>query len=450
MLENPFVPERIKAGLTPKQAELLGDESREILYGGAAGGGKSVGMLLAAAQYVTEARYAALILRRTFKQLAKSDSILALAKDWWLADRRVRYNGDTYTFTFPAGAVVEFGHMDSEDAKHNYQGGAYRFVGYDELTQFTEPMYTYLFSRQRREAGSAVPLRMRATSNPGGVGHDWVKRRFIAPETRDPRATFIPARLADNPNIDRDSYVESLSYLDPLTRAQLLAGDWDAVAGGRFKADWFGWYRRCPDSADFVRLRHAGGEVERLKPAGCPRFQTCDPAASTSTAADYFVLSTWLVTPRAHVLWWGCEREKLELPEQVELCQRSYRRHLPQFVAVEEVANQRGLAQLLRRSKDPVMVVRGVSPLGRDKLSRAAGFISLAHDGRVYLPEGNPAFPLDDVIGELTRFTGDPDRDAHDDVVDTGSYAAELLPVLGTATGSAKPPGLWKPSGVVR
>jgi phage terminase large subunit-like protein len=450
VLENQWIPERIKPGpdgkgLTSKQAEFLGDERREILYGGAAGGGKSVALLAAAAQYVTESRYSALILRRTFRQLAKSDSILSLAKDWWLSNRDVRYNGDLYTFTFPSGAVIEFGHMDTENAKHNYQGGGYRFVGYDELTQFTDTMYLYLFSRQRRDATSQIPLRMRATSNPGGIGHEWVKSRFIDPQTRHPSARFIPARLSDNPNIDRESYLESLSYLDPLTRDQLEKGDWDAVAGGRFQKAWFGWYRKDSPAVEFVSLNRNGQEIERFLWKNCARFQTCDPAASTSTAADYFVLSTWLVTPRANVLWWGCEREKLELPEQVELCQRSYRINGPKFVAVEEVLNQRGLAQLLRRSKNPLMVVHGVSPLGRDKLARAAGFINLVHDGRVFLPEDNRAFPLDDVIGELTRFTGDPDQDAHDDIVDSGSYMAELLPSMGGGQSSA--PTVWKPRG---
>ena len=159
------------------------------------------------------------------------------------------------------------------------------------------------------------------------------------------------------------------------------------------------------------------------------------------------VLSTWLVTPKANVLWWGCERGKWELPEQVQLCQRSYRRHNPKFLAVEEVLNQRGLAQLLRRSTDPVMIVRGVSPLGRDKLSRAAGFINLAHSGRVFLPESNPAFPLDDVIGELTRFTGDPKQDANDDIVDSASYCAELLPML-AGGGIGKAPILHKLKGI--
>ena len=90
--------------------------------------------------------------------------------------------------------------------------------------------------------------------------------------------------------------------------------------------------------------------------------------------------------------------------------------------------------------------MRGVSPGGRRKLEHALGAIVLASTERVYLPEGDPAFPLDDVLAELTRFTGDPDQDASDDIVDTFSYCAELLPMIAPAGGSG-PPGLWKPSG---
>ena len=443
---NPFVPHKPH----PKQRTflLLADEP-EVLYGGAAGGGKSDALLMAAAQYAHVPGYSALLLRRTFPDLYQADALIPRSKAWWLG-RGPAWHEQLRRWTFPSGATVTFGYLDHDDAVYQYQGAAYQYIGIDELTQHTEFRYRYLFSRLRRpEAGplAAVPLRMRAGSNPGGVGHDWVKRRFLDPRTRAAGAVFVPARLADNPSLDAEGYGRSLANLDPLTRAQLLAGDWDAVAGGRFKRDWFGRLRPDRDSPDYATL-HApdGTEVERFKPADRPRFQTCDPAASTSTAADYFVLSTWLLTPKANLAWVGCERGKWELPDQVTLCQRSYRRHRPQFVAVEEVLSQRGLAQLLRRSTDPVMVVRGVSPLGKDKLSRAAGFINLAASGRVFLPECDPAFPLDDVLGELERFTGDPDQDAHDDVVDTGSYAAELLPSLVPLAAGAGKPGVHVPA----
>lgn len=448
---NPLVPHAPH----PKQRVfLLLADVLEALYGGAAGGGKSDALLMAAAQYLHVPGYSALLLRRTFRDLMQPGALVPRAKGWWLGRDGVRWSGQEMRFHFacPGGgeSTVTFGYMEHDDDVYQYQGSELQFFGIDELTQHTEWRYRYLMSRLRKpEAGplADVPLRARAGANPGGVGHDWVKRRFVAPDAKAPGAAFVPATLADNPSLDRAGYERSLALLDPLTRAQLLAGDWDAVAGGRFKRDWFGWVRRDRDSPDYWQLWRDGACVERFKWSDRPRFQTCDPAASTSAAADYFALSTWLLTPKANVVWAACERDKLEIPEQVAVCQRSYRRHRPQFVAVEEVLNQRSLAQLLRRSTDPAMVVRGVSPLGRDKLARASAFINLAASGRVFLPEADPGFPLEDVLAELTRFTGDPDQDAHDDIVDTGSYAAELLPMLEPAAKGGSAPGLWTPGG---
>jgi predicted phage terminase large subunit-like protein len=443
---NPFLPH---APHPRQRAFLLLADELEVLYGGAAGGGKSDALLMAAAQYAHVPGYSALLLRRTFPDLHQADALIPRSKAWWLG-KGPHWNDQLRRWTFPSGATVTFGYLDHDDAVYQYQGAAFQFVGIDELTQHTEFRYRYLFSRLRRPEGgplAGVPVRMRAGSNPGGAGHDWVKRRFVDPKTRDPGAYFVPARLADNPSLDAAGYERSLANLDPLTRAQLLAGDWDAVAGGRFKRAWFGWGRADPDSPDFLLLAGPdGAAAERVRRDRLTVFQTCDPAASTSAAADYFVLSTWGLTPKANLVWLACERGKWELPEQVALCQASYRRHRPAFVAVEEVLNQRALAQMLRRSTAPAMVVRGVSPLGKDKLARAAGFINLAASGRVYLPADDRAFPLDDVLGELERFAGDPDRDAHDDVVDTGSYAAELLPVLEPTAAGAGRPGVHVPA----
>ena len=440
MLENPWIPDHIKTGVFPKQAEFLAYEGREALYGGAAGSAKSVALLVAALQYVEQPGYSALILRRTYKQLAKSDSIMMKAKDWLLgrsdlAGRVVQWRETDHKFTFPSGATLEFGHMDSDSAVHDYQGGSWPFVGVDEATQFTPLMLAYPRTRQRRPTGSKLPIRWRGATNPGGISHDYIKARYVkAPDGSNPQTPdrqFFPARLADNPHIDQADYVRQLkeSGIDGILLAQLLDGDWDAVAGGRFVREWFGGYRiDRENSPDYVLLIRNGQVVERFNWAWCTTFQTCDPAASASSAADYFVLSTWLVSPRGNVLWWACERGKYDIPRQVSLCQDSYRRHQPAFVAVEEVLNQRALAQLLRESTSPPMVVRGVTPGGRKKLENALAAIVLCSTERVYLPEDNPMFPLDDVVAEVTRFTGNEDLDANDDIVDSLSIMGNVLP----------------------
>jgi hypothetical protein len=282
-MDNPFIPDHIKGGLTVKQAEWLCFLGLEGLFGGSAGPGKSVGLLAAGLQFIEEPGYHALVLRRTFKQLSMADSILAKAKEWLLANPRVRYNGDDHKFTFPHGNTLQFGHMEHEDSKYNYQGGVWAFVGVDECTQFTETQITYPRTRIRRVAGSRIPMRWRGATNPGGPSHEFIKRRYIKDENgKDPSTPdrqFFPAKIDDNPNLDREEYVKQLkeSGIDGLLLDQLLRGDWDAVPGGRFRREWFESYRWRGDYC------LADGRAE-FKPKECRRngSSPCDPAASIS------------------------------------------------------------------------------------------------------------------------------------------------------------------------
>ncbi len=414
--------------MTQKQIAFLCFEGREALFGGAAGGGKSLAILAAALQYVDEPGYSALILRRTFKQLAKADSILSKAKEWLLG--KVRYNGDERKFTFPSGATLEFGHMEHEDAKLNYQGGAWAYVGVDEATQFTESMLAYPRSRQRRPVGSQIPMRWRGASNPGGIGHDAVKARYVkAPDGSNPATPdrqFFPATLDDNPHIDREDYVRQLreSGIDSLTLAQLLKGDWDAIAGGRFKRDWF--THRFKRRGTYVVIGDPPNE-RVYEWNSILKFGTCDPAASALETAksadpDYTVVCAWGITPLPELLWFDCVRVRKEIPDLVPVIQGVYDKWELQHVGIEAVAANRAVLQLARRTR---MVVKELSPMGLDKLVRATSAIVLSESRRVYLPESAPW--IEDALGELTRFTGDDKQDAHDDVVDTLSYAAKIF-----------------------
>ena len=217
---------------TERQAAFLLLDCQEAFYGGAAGGGKSDALLMAALQYVDRPGYAALILRRTFKQLDLPGAIMARAKEWLIGRPGVHWNDDGKTFTFASGGTLTFGYLENENDVFRYQGPEFQFVGFDELTQFAESQYRYLFSRTRRLVEAGVPVRMRSASNPGGIGHAWVKRRFV--DERKPGVVFIPAKLDDNPHLDRAEYVQSLSELDPTLRAQLLNGDWGVFEGAAF------------------------------------------------------------------------------------------------------------------------------------------------------------------------------------------------------------------------
>ena len=107
------------------------------------------------------------------------------------------------SWRFPSGASLSFGYLDTEADKYRYQSAEYQFIGFDELTQFSESQYTYMFSRLRRLKGSSVPLRMRGASNPGGYGHEWVKQRFITRRGEGGRI-FIPASSGPRSRAIRD------------------------------------------------------------------------------------------------------------------------------------------------------------------------------------------------------------------------------------------------------
>ncbi len=245
---NPYIPHTPFA----KQLAFLLLDCEEAFYGGAAGPGKTDGLLMAALMYVQIPGYAAILFRRTFKDLILPGALMDRAREW-LTPTDAHWRDAEMAWHFPAGASLSFGYMDNDTDHFRYQGMETQFCGWDELTQFKEFQYRYMFSRLRRLKGSTIPIRMRSASNPGGIGHDWVKQRLIV-EGRANGRVFIPAKLDDNPYLDREAYLKSLAELDPITRAQLLAGDWSARASGtKFRREWFEVVDAAP--ADLHKVR---------------------------------------------------------------------------------------------------------------------------------------------------------------------------------------------------
>jgi predicted phage terminase large subunit-like protein len=246
---------------------LLADNVKELFYGGAAGGGKSYALIAGALQYVDRPGYNALLLRRTFADLAKPKALMDIAFDW-LSGTDAKWSGQNRRWTFPSGATLGFGYLETDRDIYQYQGGAYQYIAFDELTQFTEVQYRYLFSRLRKPIGLNIPLRMRSASNPGGDGHEWVKQRFLT--ERSPNRMFIPAKLQDNPHLDQVDYTESLNELPSVMRQQLLCGDWDIrMEGGLFKRSWFSIVEDYPHDANIVRYWDLAATEEGDYTVGC-------------------------------------------------------------------------------------------------------------------------------------------------------------------------------------
>jgi predicted phage terminase large subunit-like protein len=250
VLENPYIPHLPH----PPQWAALALPNREALYGGAAGGGKSDWLLMCALQFVhLVPGYNAILFRKTFTDLKLPGSLETRSKEW-LSGTQAHWNGNDHRWTFPrTGATLSFSYLNNEADKYRYQSSEFQFIGFDELTHFSRGQYTYMGSRLRRLASANVRLRMRAGSNPGGFGHEWVKDRFLVEGPSKGRA-FVPARLEDNPSLDAASYEESLDELDPVTRRQLRYGDWDTVLKGNlFDRNWCERVGQGPERALRVR-----------------------------------------------------------------------------------------------------------------------------------------------------------------------------------------------------
>lgn len=291
---KPYTPHRS----SPKQESFLQLDAEEAFYGGAGGGGKTDALINAALLYVDVPNYSAGLFRRTKEDMRKPGAILDRARKWFTGTA-ARWDADIHGFRFPSGATIHFGYAASrQEVEDRYQGSEFQYVGVDELPQWEEVVYKYLFSRLRRLKGFPVPVRMRGAGNPGGRGAAWARARFIdharhvvtgalyrdcfaarkrgeaIPEppyfesppsseavdlarqlNRKPQgAFFVPAFAEDNPGLDREEYQVALLKLDAVTKAQIRDGDWWTVGGGKlFRPEWFRYIEVAPKLARVVR-----------------------------------------------------------------------------------------------------------------------------------------------------------------------------------------------------
>jgi predicted phage terminase large subunit-like protein len=282
------------------QTEFLSSDVYEILFGGAAGGGKSQALLIGAAMKLGQGygkHFRGIILRRTYPEL--EDTLIPVSQRLYTSFGG-KYNQGKHQWKFPAGEIIQFGHAQQAEDIKRYLGGEYQYVGFDELTTFLRSQYLALLERVRSAFG--IPLEVRATTNPGQEGHEWVFKRW-APwldpecptkgtsgkviyfrregdgaekvvERTAPMAlgrTFIPSRLEDNPYLFNDGkYEAQLQQLDPVQREQKRRGDWliKPAKGLYFNRKWVTFIDRADLPKDLNRVRYwdlAATEAEEGK-----------------------------------------------------------------------------------------------------------------------------------------------------------------------------------------
>ena len=244
-----------------RQRIFMQRKETEALYGGAAGGGKSDCAIAEALRQVHIPHYRGLILRKTYPQL--SEMVDRSREIYSPSFPEAKYNEQKHCWTFPSGAKIYFGAMQHTKDRTNYQGKRYDFIDFDELTHFTWDEYSYLFSRNRPN-GQGTRCYIRAQANPGGIGHGWVKERFITPappmtpiyddvkivfpdgssQTRRRSRVFVPSSVFDNKILMQNDpdYITRLAALPENEKRALLYGDWDSFSGQVF-TEW----RNNPD-----------------------------------------------------------------------------------------------------------------------------------------------------------------------------------------------------------
>lgn len=238
---------------TKRQEDFLSlpDSIFEGLYGGAAGGGKSEALLMypICRKFIESPRFKGILLRRTYPELEKE---LIIRSHSWYPDAGGRYNDQKKRWQFPSGAIIQFGHAENENDVRKYDTAEYNYMGIDEVTSFTEFMYMYLAFTRVRSSDENLPAIVRSGTNPGNIGHHFIRTRFIDPckeggvVLRESRVVdgvsrtllriFIKSLVQDNDYLVKSdpAYVARLAALPEAEKAAKLYGDWYTFEGQVF------------------------------------------------------------------------------------------------------------------------------------------------------------------------------------------------------------------------
>jgi len=402
---------------SPKQLRFLLLPDKEAFYGGAAGGGKSEALLMGAIMFCHIAGYSAIIFRKTLQDHQLPESLIPRSKEWLI--RKASWNGSTYTWTFPSGSTITFGYIDNPDDHFRYQSSAYQCISFDEEPQFREAQFRYLFSRLRRlETQKEIPLRIRGAGNPDGPYVEWVKHRYV--DLKTAVAPFIPAKIDDNPGLDKEEYKNTLMYLDPITRARLMNGDWEMKdQGSIFQRSTFTLVNSVPSKMLAVRY----WDKASTKPK---RGEDPDYTAGVLMATDGE--GTFYILDIKHMR--GRPAEVEALIRQTAILDNERKDCSLVRIFLEQEPGSSGV-DVIDHYTRKVLVgfpFKGDKVTG-PKAERAAAFSTTAEAGNVKILLGNW-----NINGYLDELEGFPEI-AHDDRVDASSGAFNMLTKSGPLGG---------------
>jgi predicted phage terminase large subunit-like protein len=394
----------------------------EAFYGGACAGGKTDALLMGAIMGCHLTDFNAILFRKNLKMHQHASGLIPRSKNWLMGKGPV-WNGSLLRWTFPSGATISFGYLDSPDDHFNYQSSEFQYIGFDELPQIREDQFRYLFSRLRKlETQKDVPLRVRTAGNPDGPYVLFVKRRYVDEQTKI--AKFVPARIDDNPGLEKETYRQSLMYLDPITRARLMEGDWEIQDTGRvFRRSWFAVVKSTPLGLDSIRYWDKAATAHKK---GKDPDWTAGVLMGKDKDGFFYILDV------VHFRGTPAENEQtIRHTAEIDV-KRAYVGNYQ--VWMEQEGGSSGVEAIdhYARKVLPGYVFHG-DRVTKSKTERAAPFSSMAEAGNVKILSG-----AWDVLGYLDELESFPEAD-HDDRVDASSGAFNMLNRYGPVGGDIAP-----------
>jgi len=419
----------------------------EVLFGGSCGGGKTVSLLAESLRYVHYKGYAAMLFRRTVPQLTLPQGLVDQSMEMF--GKEGQYNDLAKRWRFPNGSSISFGHMQYAADKQNYKGAQISFLGIDQVEDFDENMYIYLFSRVRSTAG--CPRRIRVTANPPDdtvryvADPTWIKRRWlpwlgsdeelevarlpktepgdllwykriddkdtlVEPDTPGAMSrTCIPATVYDNPTLMRENpeYIAQLESLPLLERERLLHGNWNIVAAGNIlKRKWFSQISDTfPDNLRWVRYWDLATSVRTS-------------AHYTATCMAAFERETGNIYLR------NMERWKQEWPDTKKAIIARILSEPDVECGIEAAMQGKSAVQELLRDERLVGSKIVTVEIDKDKVQRVNAWSPRAESGHIVLISGNwiPGF-----LSEAEVFDGK--SATYDDQIDAVSGCVQMLAI---------------------